>query len=217
MNRINIAIITSTSGSVMNELLGIDYFKERVNYVVSDRSCKAIDVGKRNKLDSRIFESANGTEFSEHLLEFFKDKHVDLFVSFYTRLLDGRFLERYSDKIINLHPSILPACPGMDGFGDTINSKAKFIGSTIHFIDSGADTGVPIIQAACPCDDKLPLDVLRHKIFVQQCRSLLQVIKWFEERRIKYIDGRVNISGASYNIGEFSPNLDFDLAINFKA
>ncbi|MDA1381029.1 formyltransferase family protein [Plesiomonas shigelloides subsp. oncorhynchi] len=73
-----------------------------------------------------------------------------LFISFYTRLLSDVFLKAHPHRVINFHPSILPACPGMDGFGDTLKSGALFIGSTVHFIDEGMDTGKPILQAAFP-------------------------------------------------------------------
>lgn len=81
--------------------------------------------------------------------------------------------------MINFHPSILPACPGMDGFGDTLKSGALFIGSTVHFIDEGMDTGKPILQAAFPRNPGESITKLRHRVFLQQVISLLQVVDWF--------------------------------------
>jgi phosphoribosylglycinamide formyltransferase 1 len=207
-----VVIVISTAGSVLKRLVSVPYFKERISYVVSDRECLAIANSKNENLNTIVLPSKTGLEFCDSMFNFFEDKSVDLFVSFYTKLIKGKFLEKYSGKIINLHPSILPACPGMDGFGDTIKSGSKFVGSTVHFIDAGMDTGLPIIQAARPYCRLDRIDLARHQVFLQQCKSLLQVVRWLEEGRIT----GSTVLGAEYEIGEYSPNLDFDLAINFK-
>ena len=54
-----------------------------------------------------------------------------------------------SRQVINFHPSILPACPGMNGFEDTIESGAMHVGSTVHFVDTGIDTGKTYITKHC--------------------------------------------------------------------
>ena len=216
MNKLSVAIIISTGGSVLNRLCSFDYFKERVSCVVSDRECPAIVKSQNHGVNTCILKAQTGLEFCDHMYDFFADKHVDLFVSFYTKLIKGKFLDKYNGRIINLHPSILPACPGMHGFEDTIHSGSKFVGSTIHFIDANIDTGKPIIQAAYPYNSLCSKETLRHKVFLQQCKSLLQVIRWFEEGRITKATESVVVLGAEYEVGEYSPNLDFDLALGLK-
>jgi phosphoribosylglycinamide formyltransferase-1 len=210
-----IVVIASTAGSVLSKLLELSYFREKIHCVVSDRECGAIEIAKRYSVPTLIEKTNNGSVFSDFLHQHFKNEGVDLYVSFYTRLFSGDFIQDNKYKLINLHPSILPACPGMDGFGDTINSGARFIGSTIHLVNSGIDTGLPIIQSAVPYNPILELTENRHKIFIQQCKMLLQVINWFEEERVIFETSQVIIKNAQYYLGEYSPNLDFDLALNF--
>lgn len=213
---INCVVVASTSGGVISKLLEVPYFKERVRCVVSDRHCGAIDVANTFGIPIIIHATNDSLEFSNFLLAEFQNNKPDMFVSFYTRLFKGDFLSFAKRKLINLHPSILPACAGQNGFGDTIKSGSKFIGATIHLVDEGVDTGFPIIQSAAPIDPNKPVSESRHRVFVQQCKMLLQVIKWEEDNRILFDEnGRPTISEALYSIGEFSPNLDLDIAIEF--
>lgn len=211
-----IAVIISTNGGVLSQLVKINYFREKVYEVISDRECGAIEVANKAGIKTTILKSNSGNEFSEKLLEYLNVSNIDLFISFYTRIFNKKFIEAAKNKIINLHPSILPACPGKDGFGDTIKSGSKFIGTTIHFIDEGIDTGKPIIQSAIPLNPNKSIEELRHEIFNDQCKTLLQTVKWFEDKRIVLDDYKPVINKAGYNKGIYSPNLDFDEAIKFN-
>lgn len=211
-----IVVIASTNGGVLSKLLTIKYFREKIRCVISDRECGAIEVAEKNGIETKILKSLTGEEFSNRILKEIEISGVDLFISFYTKLFKGPFIKETYSKVINMHPSLLPAFPGMDGFGDAIKSGVKFIGSTIHFVDEGVDTGLPIIQSAIPFDRSKTFDELRHMVFVDQCRTLLQVVKWFEEKRIKIIDNKVVVEKALYGQGFYSPKLDFEDAISLN-
>jgi len=207
-------VIASTGGSVLARCLGNAYFRERIRCVVSDRPCGALAAAQRQGVATIVHEAADGLEFSDFLWRRFEAQPPDLFVSFYTRLFRGRFLGFAQRRLINVHPSVLPACPGRDGFGDTVRARARFIGATIHAVDEGVDTGAPIIQAAAPFDPEKSLEENRHVVFVQQCRMLLQVIKYVDEGRLAWDgDGAPRIRGARYRVGEYAPNLDEDLPL----
>ena len=124
-------------------------------------------------------------------------------------------LVAFEGRIVNFHPSILPAAPGRDGFGDTVRFGARFIGSTVHLVDSGMDTGRPLLQASWPNDPNQPIAERRHRVFVQQCKSLIQIVRWFEEGRVECDGAELRVSGARFDHSEFSPNLDFEVAIDF--
>ena len=215
-SEMRIAILASTNGGVLAKLLEVDVFAKQVACVISDRPCGAIEVASRHAIDALIFESKSGLEFSQQLVERLDLSEFDLFVSFYTRLFDKSFVSHTQGRLINLHPSILPANPGMDGFGDTLKSGSQFFGATIHFVDEGVDTGAPILQSAHPVNPSVTTAELRHQIFVDQCRMLLQVIEWFDQRRLKYCDDRVIIDNARYFDGPYAPNLDSEVATNFN-
>ncbi len=203
----------------MNELLKNDFFKSQIYSVVSDRHCSAIEKAKSHNVKTDILLEKDRVSFCARLLEYLKVNQVVYVITFFTKLLVGDLLKEYKDRIINLHPSILPAFKGMNGFGDAVQYRARFVGSTIHFIDENMDEGKIILQAICPLDVNKPLALVRHKIFEQQCRSLLQVVKWLIEDRIKVMDDEVVIKNAKFDDLEFSPNLDFveslDLRIPF--
>jgi len=209
-----IIFLASTNGSVLNKLLSNGFLLNNIDIIISDRECGAIELAKKFNINFKILESKSGQEFSDYLLKEYPVHDNHLFISFYTRLLKGDFLNVHKNRIINLHPSILPACPGMDGFGDTIKSGAKFIGSTVHFIDSGIDTGLPIIQSSIPYNPNISVAENRHKIFIQQCKMLVQVIEWFIQRRIVVnSEHSVTVCNAEYKMSEFVPNLDFNDSI----
>lgn len=211
-----IAIIISTNGGVMSKLINIEYFKERLSHVISDRPCGAIELAKNYKIKNDVFPSKTGREFSDTLTKYINWNDYDLIISFYTRLFAGEFLSNVKHKLINLHPSILPACPGMNGFEDTLRSGSKFIGSTVHFIDEGIDTGKPIIQSARPYDSNRTEAENRHLLFMDQCITLLQTIKWFDEKRVKINENDTTILNAKYNPSVYAPNIDFKEALNLK-
>ena len=209
-------IVASTGGSVMNQLLSNDFFKSRVHSVVSDRDCRAVVSAASHDVRSEIFPEKDKERFSSLLLAYLKTEAVDYVISFYTRLFAGDLLHEYRDRIINLHPSLLPAFKGLHGFDDAVAYGARLVGSTIHFIDENMDEGKIIQQTIVPVDETKPLAYTRHRIFEQQCRSLLQVVKWLEEGRVLVDGNRVSIKDATYDDDEFSPGLDFGEAIALK-
>jgi len=211
-----LVIVASTGGSVMNQLLSNEYFKSRVHSVVSDRDCGAVHSAAAHGVPASIFPEKDKERFSSLVLEYLKSESIDYAVSFYTRLFSGDLLHHYRDRIVNLHPSLLPAFKGLHGFDDAIAYGVRYVGSTIHFIDEHMDEGKIIQQTICPVDDNRPLPFTRHKIFEQQCRSLLQVVRWLEEERILVEGSHVRIKDATYDDDEFSPALDFVEALELK-
>lgn len=201
-----IVFICSTNGSVIKKALSTSLLSGYDIEFVSDRHCGIIDFADSNNFNYRVLKAQSGREFSSLLAELYPDSNGVLFVSFYTRLLSDVFLQIHPGKVINFHPSILPACPGMDGFGDTMKSGTLFFGSTVHFIDEGMDTGAPILQAAYPRDPSICVTKHRHRVFLQQVVSLLQVIDWFSNSDV-VCGNEVYIKNTSFMLSEFSPNI----------
>src|SRR5690606_22929062 len=189
----------------------------RVDLVVTDRKCGAEDVARGYNIPlSRIAES-NNTRFSDELLKLLQREEIDFIFLFFTRLLKGKLLIEYKNRIINFHPSLLPACPGQHGFEDTMASCALFFGSTAHVVDEGMDTGWPIIQAAAKKrPDISNVDYYRHIVFAQQVACFYQVYSWILEGRFKIKESEnIYIEGGIYGgLDFFNPSLEstaFDL------
>lgn len=206
-----IIVIASTGGGILSKVLSVPSVRESIAMVVSDRQCGALNVAERFKIPNLILESKTGVEFCEKLIDRFDEKSFDSVISFYTRLLSSSFLSKFDGKVLNMHPSVLPACPGLDGFGDTVKSGSKFIGATLHFVDEGVDTGKPLMQSIYPYLPNKTVEENRHRVFVQQCKMFIQFVEWLNSGRI----AEEQVNDAHYEFSEFIPNLDSEIAKSF--
>src|SRR6185369_17337775 len=120
-------IVISTGGSVINQLLYNDFFKTRIHSVVSDRECPAVPKALAHGTVTRIFPEPDKEKFSGLVLDYLKQNGIDYAISFYSKLFVGELLSEYHDRIINLHPSLLPAFKGLHGFDDAIKHGARYV------------------------------------------------------------------------------------------
>jgi phosphoribosylglycinamide formyltransferase-1 len=208
--------VVSTSGSVMNQVLESPFLRKVVHSVVADRPCPAVEKALLHQVPVEVLQGEDNEGFCDRLKAYLGQHAIDYVISFYTQFYSKTFRDAYQDRIINFHPSLLPAFKGMDGFGDGIAYHAKIIGTTVEFIKDVMDEGKIIMQTACAVDPNLGLAAMRHRVFVQQCKSLVQVVKWIVQDRVKIIGDQVVIGGASYQDVEFSPALEFHEALNLR-
>ncbi len=208
--------VVSTSGSVMNQVLGSNFLRGLVHSVVADQSCPALDKARAWGVPTVLFEEAVPERFCARLKRYMDEHAIDYVISFYTQFYSREFREACRDRIVNFHPSLLPAFKGMDGFGDGMAYHTKIIGTTVEFIKDVMDEGKIIMQTACVVDPSLSLRAMRHRIFVQQCKTLLQVVAWLAEDRVRIEGDRVTIMGASYEEGAFAPALESPDALDLR-
>ena len=209
-------ITASTDGAVMGACLENAFFRSLVHSVVCDRACGAADVARQQGLPVLIFGEPGRDPFCGRLHAYLDEHQVDYVFSFYTCFYSASLRRAYADRLINLHPSLLPAFKGNDAWEYIAAYGARFTGSTVEFIHERMDEGKIILQTVCPWDDTQPEAVMRHRVFVQQCRALLQVARWLAERRVRTEECRVIVQGARFDSFEFSPALDFPEAIRFE-
>lgn len=203
--------VGSTGGGVLSKLAGHAFVREMTLEAVADRECGFIEVARSFGLCAAVIPSPDGLAFSDALHRRFPESTNLIFLSFYTRLFRGEFLESNLGRIFNCHPSILPAFKGMHGFEDTLNSTSQFMGCTLHTVDAGIDGGISVIQAAIPIDRSLPVAGNRHKIFLAQYYSTLQFLRWVHDGRLNLTPGKgISVDGARFAPSIFSPNLDPD-------
>ncbi|WP_447603705.1 phosphoribosylglycinamide formyltransferase [Nitrospira sp. Nam80] len=208
--------VVSTSGSVMNCVLSDAFLRNMVHSVVADQANGAIEKAKAWGVPGVLFDEQDPEAFCRRLADYMQRYEIDYVISFYTQFYSKDFRDAYADRIINFHPSLLPAFKGMDGFGDGTAYHAKIIGTTVEFIKDVMDEGKIIMQTACAVDPNLSRAALRHRIFEQQCKTLLQVVKWLTEDRVKVTGNRVSIVGARYHDLEFVPALEYRVAIELQ-
>jgi len=203
-------MVISTAGSVMNEVLKNAFFRARVRVVVVDHEGPADELARAYGIPTVIIIEEDRDRFCDKLLSLFGQHAIDYVFSFYTSFYSEDFRSAFQDRILNFHPSLLPAFKGMDGFGDTVTYPARFAGNTVEFIADVMDEGKIIMQTVCAIDPNSPIEQTRHQVFVQQCKALLQSAHWLQEGRISVEGRRVDVNGASFDCASFSPALDRD-------
>ena len=178
---------------------------------LSDRDCGFLTVAESAGIESVKLASTDGLAFSNSIYKRYGDRRDIVFLSFYSKLFKGIFLQENRGRVFNCHPSLLPAFKGLAGFEETLASNCTFMGSTLHLVDAGMDTGESIIQAALPIDRSLPVAENRHKVFLSQYYAAVQFLRWVHDGRLSLSpDGHVDLAGAKFLPSVFSPNLDPD-------
>lgn len=131
-------------------------------------NAKVLERAKRANIPAFVFEIqkyANKTAFEEAILQKLREYDVEFIaLAGYMRLIGPTLLEAYEQKIVNIHPSLLPAFPGLDAIGQAFRAGVKVTGVTIHYVDSGMDTGPIIAQKAVELSDDETEESLREKI-----------------------------------------------------
>jgi phosphoribosylglycinamide formyltransferase-1 len=143
-------------------------------------------------LDHRDYDSREA--FDEVLARTVDQAGADLVVlAGYMRILTKDFVERYEGRLINIHPSLLPAFPGLRTHESALSEGVKIHGCSVHFVTPTLDHGPIIIQAAVPVlPDDTP-DTLAARVLVQEHLIYPQAVRWFAEGKLTIKDGRVNV------------------------
>jgi phosphoribosylglycinamide formyltransferase-1 len=107
----------------------------------------------------------------------------------FMRIISSEFIRKYRNRILSIHPAILPAFPGLHSQKQAVDYGVKFSGCTVHFVDDGVDTGPIIMQAVVPVNDTDTEETLSKKILAKEHKIYPQAVRLFAEGRIK-ITGR---------------------------
>ena len=152
--------------------------------VVADRDCTGLKIAADRDIPTEVLEPkgfSSREEWSAALAELVAAFSPDLVVSAgFMRILAPVFVERFSGKLINLHPSLLPAFPGAHAVRDALEAGVKATGTTVHFVDNEVDHGPIILQETVPVEpgdteEELHerIKSLEHRMLPQACRLLL--------------------------------------------
>ncbi len=113
----------------------------------------------------------------------------------FMRLLTHAFVDHYDGRLINIHPSLLPAFPGLDTHQRAIASGAAEHGASVHFVTAALDGGPLIVQARVPVLDGDDADTLAARVLAREHRILPLAIRWFAEGRLSIEGERVLLDG----------------------
>jgi phosphoribosylglycinamide formyltransferase 1 len=197
-----IAVLVSGSGTNLQALLDDPICGPRIVLVLSDRpSVGALDRAEARGVEAAVLEpSAFGDReaFDRAVADLLRDRGVDVVVSAgYLRLLGPAVLESYGGRWLNVHPSLLPAFPGMHGVADALAHGVKVTGVTVFLVDEGVDTGPIVLQEAIDVRDDDDWESLEARVHEVEHRLLPAATAALVEGRL-HVDGRrVTIEGAS--------------------
>ena len=168
--------------------------------VISHREgAPGIDRARARGIDARVIPS-KGLEreaYDCQVVAALQEKKVDLVcLAGYMRLLSPYFVQAFRGRILNIHPSLLPAFPGLESQRQALEHGAKFAGCTVHFVDENLDAGPIILQSAVPIRDDDTVDSLsarilaeEHRIYSEAVRIVLAGSYRIEGRRVIILSG----------------------------
>ena len=112
----------------------------------------------------------------------------------FMRIISPEFVKKYKNRIINIHPALLPAFPGLDSQKQALEYGAKYSGCTVHFVDAGMDTGPVIIQAIVKVKENDTVESLSKKILKEEHRIYPEAVNLFARKKIKVTKRKTVIS-----------------------
>lgn len=207
---LKIAVLISGSGSNLQAIIDsieAENLNCSIEMVISDRE-EAYGIERARKkgiktyvIDRKLYRD----NLSQEILKLTKDK-IDLIVlAGFLSILDGELVSSFKNKIINIHPSLIPSFCGPGMYGIRVHQKAvdygvKFSGCTVHFVDEGTDTGAIICQKIVPVFPQDSAELLQKRVLDEEHNALPEVIRLIAEKRIEVIGRKVLIDEGGYEI-----------------
>ena len=191
-----IGVVVSGRGSNLQSI--IDHIAEgklnvEVAVVVSDhKEAFALDRAAKAGIPTAVVERKgckDKVEFEDKIDAALREKGAEVVIlAGFMRILTGHFISRWENKIINIHPALLPSFKGVDAQGQAVDYGVKIAGCTVHFVDEGTDTGPIILQKAVPVLDDDTEETLAARILKEEHKALPEAIRL-------WADGKLTIKG----------------------
>ena len=172
--------------------------------VISNNSdAKGLKIAKKLGVNIEVIESknfkGNRTEYDKKIMNTLANYGVTpknglVCLAGFMRIISPGFVKKYKNRIINIHPALLPAFPGLNSQKQALDYGAKYSGCTVHFVDSGMDTGPVIIQAVVEIKEKDTEKLLSKKILKEEHRIYPEAVNLFARKKIRVLGRRTYIS-----------------------
>jgi len=197
LNIFKLAVLVSGRGSNLQAIMdSIDReeLDAHLSIVISNtKDAIALKRAEKHGIKTIFIDPSNylsSKEYDKALVLKLKEFSVDLIcLAGYMRILGEEVIQTFEKKIINIHPSLLPAFPGMNAQKQAINHGVKFSGCTVHFVDFGVDSGPIILQTVVPVYDNDDEKSLSKRILEQEHHLYPKAIKMIQENKIR-LNGR---------------------------
>jgi len=198
---INIGVLVSGRGTNLQAI--IEAIEEgkiagEIKVVMSDnQDAYALKRAQQYHIDTRYIdfkEFKDREGYDKEIIKILKERKIELVVlAGYMRILSPYFIRTYKNKIMNIHPALLPSFPGLNAQKQAIEHGTKVSGCTVHFVDEGVDSGPIVLQKAVEVSDDDTEESLAEKILKEEHQIYPRAIQLFSEGRLMIKGRRVFI------------------------
>jgi phosphoribosylglycinamide formyltransferase 1 len=200
---VTIAVLVSGNGSnfqaIVDAIEAGRISKARIACLISNKAdAFALERAKKHNITAIVLDHKtypNRQAYDTALVELLHQHGVQLVaLAGFMRLLSPVMIDAFPNAIINIHPALLPAFPGLDAQQQAFDYGARYTGCTVHFVDSGTDTGPIILQSVVPilCSDTI--ETLTQRIHGEEHRTYVEAVRLFCEGRLQVEGRKVRIS-----------------------
>ncbi len=173
VKKVNTAVFISGNGSNLNNLIKFSHKKKspiQIKFVVSNnKKAKGLRYPKKFNIDFSVYNFTKKTKAESKILNDLKNKKIKLIcLAGFMKVLSKSFIKKFDNKILNIHPSLLPKYKGLNTHKRVIENKEKFSGCTVHFVNSKLDSGKIILQKKVRLKKKDNFKTLEKKILKQE-------------------------------------------------
>jgi len=166
--------------------------------LVSDRAgAPVLDIARAHGIDAVVVDPRSHPSREAHekaVIGVLEERRVGLVcLAGYMRLLTGGFVGHFTGRLLNIHPSLLPAFPGLHPHRQALEHGVKVSGATVHFVDEGVDSGPIVLQAAVPVRPEDTEATLSDRILAEEHRLYPEAVRLFAEGRLEIRGRRVHI------------------------
>jgi phosphoribosylglycinamide formyltransferase-1 len=194
---INIGVLVSGRGTNLQtiiEAIEEGKIEGKIKVVISDNlDAYALKRAEQHNIETQYInhkEFKNREDYDKKIVETLENKEVELVVlAGYMRILSSYFIKAYKNKIINIHPALLPSFPGLRAQKQAVEYGVKISGCTVHFVDEGMDSGPIILQSAVEVSEDDTEESLAERILKEEHQIYSQAIQLFSQGRL-IIKGR---------------------------
>lgn len=198
---LKVGVLVSGRGSNLQAIIDAIASKKlnaEISVVVSNvPGALALDKAKKHGIKTAVIdgrEHSDKSSYEKQVINVLEDNLVDLVcLAGYMKLLSPEFVKHFKGRIMNIHPALLPAFPGLHVQKKALEYGVKYSGCTVHFVDEGCDTGPIIIQAVVPVLDDDTEEILSARILEQEHRIYPEAIRLYAEGKLKIEGRRVKI------------------------
>ncbi len=205
MKKVKLGILVSGRGSNLQAI--IDNIEKgtlsaELTVVISDQAdAYALERARKHDIIA-VHIGAKGfknkrEEYDALLVQELRKRNVELVcLAGFMRIISPTLIKAFPNRILNIHPALLPAFPGLHVQKAALDHGVRFSGCTVHFVDEGMDTGPIVIQAVVPILDNDTEDSLSARILKQEHKIYSRAIQLYAESRLTIRDRRVFVSGS---------------------